>query len=81
MTSRISGDPEARLTLTPDTSGAQGQQFLLCLVCVAHANVEMQLLRIGRVPSWLKLMRSGMEVDAIDGISMVRVLTRPGRTS
>lgn len=49
MTDRIGEDPEARLTLTSDTSGAQGQQFLLCLLGIAHANVEMQLLRIGGV--------------------------------
>lgn len=49
MTSRIDEDPEARLTLTSDTGGAQGQQFSLCLVGIAHANVEMQLLWIGRV--------------------------------
>jgi hypothetical protein len=32
-----------------DTGGSQGEQFLLCLVGVAHADVEMQLLRIRRV--------------------------------
>lgn len=46
MTDRIGENPEARLTLTSDASGAQGQQFLLCLAGIAHANIEMQLLRI-----------------------------------
>jgi hypothetical protein len=49
MTDGISEDPETRLTLTWDTSGTQGEQFLLCLVGIAHTNVEMQLLRIRRV--------------------------------
>ncbi len=35
---------EARLTLIWDTSGTQAEQFLLGLVSILHANVEMQLL-------------------------------------
>jgi hypothetical protein len=49
VTDGIGEDPEARLTLTWDTGGAQGEQFLHCLVGVAHANVEMQPLGIRRV--------------------------------
>jgi hypothetical protein len=45
----ISEDPEARLAITSDTSGTQGDQFPLGLVGIADANVEMQLLRIYRV--------------------------------
>jgi hypothetical protein len=40
MTDKISEDPEARLTLTLHTSSAQGQQFLLCPIPTAHANVR-----------------------------------------
>jgi hypothetical protein len=49
MTGRVGEDPQACLALTSDASGAQGQQLFLCLVGVAHANFEMQLLRMGRV--------------------------------
>jgi hypothetical protein len=49
MTDGIGEDPEARLTLASDASGAQGEQFLLCLVGITHTNVQMQLLRIRRV--------------------------------
>jgi hypothetical protein len=44
MTGGIGKDPEARLTLTSDTGGAQGEQFLFCPVGIAYANVEMELL-------------------------------------
>ena len=49
MTDGVSEDPEARLTFTWDTSGTQGEQFLLGLVGIAHANVEVQLLGVRRV--------------------------------
>ncbi len=40
---------EARLTLTWDTGGAQGEQFLFGLVSITDADVEVQLLGIRRV--------------------------------
>lgn len=46
---RVSEDPEACLTVTWDPGGAQSEQLLLGPVGIAHANVEMQLLRIRRV--------------------------------
>lgn len=49
MTDGIDEDPDARLTLTLDTDGTQGEQFLLWPVGIAHTNVQMQLLRIRRV--------------------------------
>jgi hypothetical protein len=42
-------DPEARLTFTRDTNGAQSKQLPLGSVAIAHANVEMPLLRTRRV--------------------------------
>ena len=49
VTGGISEDPEARLTFPGDTGGTQGGQFLLSLAGIAHADVEVQLLRIGWV--------------------------------
>ncbi len=49
VTDRIGENPEARLTLAGDTGGTQGGQFLLSLAGIAHADVEVQLLRIGWV--------------------------------
>jgi len=49
MTGGVSEDPKACLALTWDTSGTQGDQFLLGLVGITHANVEVQLLGIGRI--------------------------------
>jgi len=49
VTDRIGENPEARLTLAGDTGGTQGGQFLLSLAGIAHADVEVQLLRIRRV--------------------------------
>ena len=49
MTGGVSEDPKACLALTWDTSGTPGDQFLLGQVGIAHANVEVQLLGIGRI--------------------------------
>ena len=49
VTGWVSEDPESCLTFTWDPSGAKSEQLLLGLVGIAHANVEMQLLRIRRV--------------------------------
>ncbi len=46
---RVGEDPEAGLAFTVDTSGAQGEQFLLGPVGVAHADVKMHLLRMRRI--------------------------------
>ena len=46
---RVGKDSEAGLTFTSDTSGTEGEQFLLGLFGISHANVEMQLLGIGRI--------------------------------
>ena len=46
---RVGKDSEAGLTFTSDTSGAEGEQFPLGLIGISHANVEMQLLGIGRI--------------------------------
>ena len=46
---RVGKDSEAGLTFTSDTSGTEGEQFLLALFGISHANVEMQLLGIGRI--------------------------------
>ena len=45
----IGEDPEAGLPLATDSGRTQGQQFTLGLVGIAHPNVEMQLLGVGRV--------------------------------
>ena len=45
----ISEDPEARLAFAGDPGGTQSEQVLFGLVSVAHANVQMHLLRVGRV--------------------------------
>jgi hypothetical protein len=42
-------NPEARLAFTWNTGGAQSEQFLFGLVRVAHADVQVHLLRVGRV--------------------------------
>lgn len=49
MTGGISENPEARFVLTGGTSGTWSQQFLLGLAGIAHANVKVQLLGMGRV--------------------------------
>jgi hypothetical protein len=49
VTGGVSEDPEARLSLTWNASGAQGEQFLLGLVGVSDADVEVQLLGMRRV--------------------------------
>src|SRR6266516_5824884 len=46
VTGGVSENTKAGLTFTSDTSGAQGEQFLLGLVGIAHADVEVQLLGI-----------------------------------
>jgi hypothetical protein len=46
MTDGIGEDPAARLVLTSDPGGTQGEQFLLCVAGIAHANIEMRLLGI-----------------------------------
>ncbi len=48
VTGGVSEDPKARLTFTWDTSGAQGEQFLLGLIGITHADVEVQLLGMRR---------------------------------
>ena len=40
---RVGKDSEAGLTLTGCTGGTKGEQFLLGLIGISHANVEMQL--------------------------------------
>ena len=49
VTDGVREDTEACLTFTGDAGGAEGEQFLLGLVGITHADVEMQLLGIGRV--------------------------------
>lgn len=49
MADGIGEDPEACLAFAGDTGGAQSEQVLFGLVGVAHANVQMHLLRVGRV--------------------------------
>lgn len=49
MADGVGEDPEARLAFARDPSGAQSEQVLFGLVSVAHPNVQMHLLRIGRV--------------------------------
>lgn len=44
VSDRVSEDPEACLVLTRCTSSTKGQEFLLGLIRVVHANVEMHLL-------------------------------------
>jgi hypothetical protein len=46
---RVSKDSKAGLTFTGCTDGTKGEQFLLGLIGISHANVEMQLLGIGRI--------------------------------
>ena len=56
MTDGVSEDPEARLTFAWDTSGTQGDQFLLGLIGITDADVEVQLLGMRRVrPNGLAL--------------------------
>jgi hypothetical protein len=45
----VGENPEARLTFTGETGRAQSEQFLFGLAGVAHADVQMHLLRVGRV--------------------------------
>lgn len=45
----IGKNPETRLAFPRDTCGAQSKQFLLCLVGVAHSDVQVHLLRVSRV--------------------------------
>jgi hypothetical protein len=53
VTDRVGEDSEARLALTPATRGAEREQFLLSLVSVTDADIEVQLLRVCRVwPAW-----------------------------
>ena len=55
MADGIGEDPEASLALTSDPGGTRGEQFLFCLVGIAHANVEVRLLGMRRVgPAWGK---------------------------
>ncbi len=49
VTDRVGEDSEASLVLTVDTRGAEREQFLLSLVGVTDADIEVQLLRMGRV--------------------------------
>ena len=49
VTDRVGEDPEARLAFPWDAGGAQEEQFLLGLVGITHANVEVQLLGMGGV--------------------------------
>jgi hypothetical protein len=51
VTDRVGEDSKARLALTADTHGAEREQFLLSLVGGTDADIEVQLLRTGRV--WL----------------------------
>jgi len=45
----VGESPEARLAFTGDTGRAQSEQFLFGLAGVDHADVQMHLLRVGRV--------------------------------
>ena len=49
VASGVGENPEARLAFTGDTGHAQSEQFLFGLAGVAHADVQMHLLRVGRV--------------------------------
>ena len=49
VTDRVGKHSEARLALTVDTRGAEREQLLLSLVRIPDANIEVQLLRMGRV--------------------------------
>jgi hypothetical protein len=49
VTDGVGEDPEACLAFTRDTGGTQAEQFLLGLVGITHANIEVQLLGIRRV--------------------------------
>jgi hypothetical protein len=49
VTDGVGEDSKARLTLTVHARGAECEQLLLGLVGIADANVEVQLLRMGRV--------------------------------
>src|SRR5258708_12307719 len=48
VTDGVGEDSKARLTLTVHARGAEREQLLLGLVGIADANVEVQLLRMGR---------------------------------
>jgi len=45
----VGENPETRLAFTGDTGSAQSEQFLFGLVGVAHADVQVYLLWVGRV--------------------------------
>jgi hypothetical protein len=49
VASGVGENPEARLAFTGDTGHAQSEQFLFGLAGVAHADVQMHLLRVGPI--------------------------------
>jgi hypothetical protein len=49
MSHGIGENPEAGLPLTAHPGGAEGEKFALCLIGVGHPDVEVKLLRVGRV--------------------------------
>jgi hypothetical protein len=62
MAHRIGENPEARFAFTWDAGGTQQEQFLFGLVGVAHADVQVHLLWVGRIrPPRRNPVRSALE--------------------
>ncbi len=50
---RVLKDPEARLAITGYAGSSEHEQLSLGLLGITNSDIEVQLLRIGRVwPSW-----------------------------